>query len=119
MGIGCISCGLDAVGGAPASALAIETAAGKGIDLRSHRSRAFSQVELLEDDLIVGMEPEHARRIHKLVSGQQKISLLGLWAAPPQPHICDPYGLCPEYYSYCFRLIDTAIERLHTSIRLK
>jgi protein-tyrosine-phosphatase len=119
MGIGSISCGLDAVGGAPASALAIETAAGKGIDLRPHRSRAFSQVKLMEDDLILGMEPKLARRIHKLILGQQEISLLGLWAVTPQPHICDPYGLCPEYYSYCFRLIDTAIERLHTSIRLK
>jgi protein-tyrosine phosphatase len=118
MGITCTSFGLEAVGGDPASDMMVEAAAEQGIDLRSHRSRAFSQIEVREGDLFVAMEPEHGRRIRSLIGQRQEVTLLGLWAAPAQPHICDPYALGREYHATCVRLIDTAIRRLCEDVQL-
>jgi len=57
------SAGTWAGSGSPATVEAIETLAGRGIDLSGHRSRPLEPDELRSADLIVGMTSVHRKEI--------------------------------------------------------
>src|SRR5512139_2985246 len=62
-----VSAGTGAQAGAPATALAISTAASQGIDIREHRSQPLTAEMVRASDLVLGMEPEHVQRVAELV----------------------------------------------------
>jgi|SRR5687767_8477687 protein-tyrosine phosphatase len=60
------SAGTGAVGGVPATTLAVGTTQSRGIDIRSHRSTEITAELILQADLILCMEPPHVARVREL-----------------------------------------------------
>lgn len=113
LGVESSSCGLATSGGVPAFGLAIETARPFGVDLSSHRSRSIAEFAFRDGDLLLAMEPRQIRRLRALaLPANAQSSLLGLWAAPPRPHIHDPHTLGRDYFETCFRVVRGAVDRL-------
>lgn len=112
------SCGLATSGGVPAFGLAIETAARHGVDLAGHRSKSIADFGFRGGDLLLAMEPRQMRRLRPLaLPTDTQASLLGLWSAPPRPHIHDPHTLGPEYFDTCFGVVRSAVDRLASQIK--
>ncbi len=86
------SAGLAAVPGHPASPLAIQVMAQRGLDLRHHRAQPVTDDLLQWADLILVMEEEHARAVRQrwphLTTPIRLISQL----AGESHDIPDPYG---------------------------
>jgi protein-tyrosine phosphatase len=78
--------------------------------LLEHRSRGLADLDLTQDDLLIAMEPWQCRELscRTRQSGAQ-ITLLGLWATRPRPHIEDPFGLSRDYFLTCMSVIDDAV----------
>jgi protein-tyrosine phosphatase len=87
----------------------LRVAAEVGLDLANHRSRTVEKVGLNCSDLVMAMEPVQLKRLRVLALAQCQITLLGLWARRPRPHIEDPYGLSLDYFRTCIGLIDEAV----------
>ena len=96
------SCGLYAVVGDSASQGSIEAMKAYGIDISSHRSKAFSSYMIDEYDLFVVMTNEHKATLSQFIP-EEKIEVLG-------GGIPDPYGMDTEAYINCAEHIDTALE---------
>src|SRR5688572_3792502 len=60
------SAGTGAVGGVPATTLAVGTTTSRGIDIRNHRSTEITADLIREADLILCMEPPHVARVREL-----------------------------------------------------
>ena len=113
LGIAAVSFGLEASGSSPANPVAVKIGRACGIDLSGHRSHKAEQVEMTAEDLLVGMEPVQSRLLRQFArSSGAQVTLLGLWSAPPRPHLEDPYGLSEEYFTTCFAVIDSAVESM-------
>ena len=102
------SAGLEAEPGRVADEACVELMAVRGLDLSDHRATRF-RVELAVDcELILVMEPAHARRILALapqLSG--RVQLLGRWG---QGAIADPYRREAEAYVECIELLENSIQ---------
>ncbi len=114
----CASFGLQTVDDAPANVAARQVAADMGLDLQAHRTTSVEGVELRDGDLLVAMEPWQLAVLQQRFPAQQK-TLLGLWMAPPRPHIQDPYGLSQDYFRFCFTAIEQAVQRLLDRLRIE
>jgi protein-tyrosine phosphatase len=110
LGVHAASFGLRARHGHPAHDLVARLAAGRGLDLAGHRAVAAAEVLLTAQDVLIGLEPWHARCLTALARepGAQ-VSLLGLWGTAPRPHIEDPFGLGEDYFRTCLQVIDDAV----------
>jgi protein-tyrosine phosphatase len=115
-GLRSISCGLAARDGDPANPAVVRRAALRDVDLSAHRARRFAPGILEPGDLLLPLEPAHLRALAGLTV-PASITLLGVWAMPPRPHIEDPYGLCDAYVDTCLDVIDSAIARLSALAR--
>lgn len=60
------SAGTGAVGGVPATTLAVGTTQSRGIDIRNHRSTEITAELIRQADLILCMEPPHVARVREL-----------------------------------------------------
>lgn len=60
------SAGTGAVGGVPATTLAVGTTQSRGIDIRAHRSTEVTAELIRQGDLILCMEPAHVARVKEL-----------------------------------------------------
>ena len=98
------SCGLYAFSGDSASQGSIEAMKHYGIDLTSHRARAFSEYMIDEYDLFVVMTNEHMATLSQIVA-KDKIIVLG-------GGIPDPYGMDVEAYINCADKICSALESI-------
>src|SRR5688572_517050 len=103
MGLNAASFGLSADPSSRADPTAVRIARGMSLDLLTHRVRTLSQLHLQSGDLLVAMEPWQARAVLQSLSSESgpQVTLLGLWANRPRPHIEDPYGLSEGYYLSC------------------
>lgn len=111
------SFGLEAKGNSPADEVAMRIATARGVDLTMHRASSLDAVSLGPGDLLLTMESWQVNIVERRAFAQgAQITLVGLWCKPVRPHIEDPSGLSPEYFSNCFSLIDDALNRL--SLRL-
>ncbi|SRR5690606_5179974 len=104
------SAGIHAGAGSPASAVAVEAAAARGIDLRRHRARHIDELDLKAQDRVFVFELWQARALAR--RSPARVFLLGAWADPARPHIEDPFGRSRAYYVQCFEIIDGALQRL-------
>jgi protein-tyrosine-phosphatase len=118
MGFSAASFGLSADPSQYADPTAVRIATNMGLDLVTHRARTLSQFRLENGDLLVAMEGWQARALQSMSSASgAQVTLLGLWAKKPHPHIEDPYGLSEGYYRNCFQLIDASIDQIVHEIR--
>lgn len=112
-GFDSISFGLDAKPGTPANELAVEVARTLGVDLIHHKSRLWNPTELDHRDLVLCMEPAHAKVIKREVKERGgQITLLGLYNDSPRPYIHDPYAAGPAYFRRCFTRIREAVDTI-------
>jgi protein-tyrosine phosphatase len=111
--INAISSGMDTATGLAVDPSALQNAFRRDIDLSAHQTRPLSNISLGADDLVICMEPSQARALrHVTRSTGSQITLLGLWAKPPQPNLTDPHGRSDAYFQNCFALIDDAVGSL-------
>lgn len=111
------SLGLAASTGTPAFELTTTTANLRGIDVSDHRATDIDDFVFEPGDLLLAMEIRQARKLRQVLSRDDiQIGLLGLWAKPLRPHIHDPYELSPAYFFECFKVIDSAVQRLCQAI---
>ena len=113
LGMRATSCGLATGGNVQAFPLAVETARGFGVDLRAHRTRGVENFRFEPGDLVLAMELRHLGRLRPVLAGKPvQVSLLGLWAPRPRPHIHDPHKLDAEYFQTCFRVMTASVQGL-------
>jgi protein-tyrosine phosphatase len=116
LGLQASSFGLRAVAGGPADAQAAAAAQRRGIDLRSHAARPVEAFVARPGDLLIAMEPAQARQLAARFPTRVQITLLGLWARPPRPHLHDPKDLCDRYFDTVFTVIDAALSGMKARI---
>lgn len=113
-GLNAVSIGLSTSSGKPAHPPAVAAAAAMGFDLSGHRSTAVADYVAEEGDLLLAMETRQMRRIGGMAGlGDLPRELLGRYAAPPAPHLHDPYQLSDAYMLTCLRRIESAVPALH------
>lgn len=124
LGIEAASFGLGADSGVPADPAAVIMARARGVDLARARARGAVDVVLGAGDLLIGMEPWHARALEPLARARGgQVTLLGLWSTPVCPHIGDPFGRSETFFGRSFSIIDSGIEgvraRLTSRVRCR
>jgi protein-tyrosine phosphatase len=116
LGVEAVSCGLDAIDGAPADEMAASAAQHRGFSLDDHNSTSVSHLELRETDLLVAMEPWQSDYLKVNHFGRHQRTLLGLWSRPVLPHLQDPFGSSPEYFDKCFENIEKSVNEIAKKI---
>ena len=107
------SSGVHAGDGGPADAVAARIAAARGVTLDDHRTTPFRKADIEAGDLLVAMEPWHARAISaRAAAVGAQVTLLGLWAPLPDAFVDDPYGHDDEAFHRCFGIIEVALDRM-------
>lgn len=115
------SAGTGAFRGAPATAMAQETAARHGVNISRHRSQPLTKRMLHESDLILALAEEHAE--YSLKQGAPPEAVYLLRAFPEKPanwselSIIDPIGQGANVYQQVYFQIDEALHHaLHEII---
>lgn len=116
------SAGTMAPEGMPATSLAIETAKGHGIDIRSHRATLLTAGLLRESDLVLCMEPEHIARARSLApEAADRIRMMtqpdGELVGAGDKGVHDPIGGTAAAYSDTFNRIQSYLNRWLPYIR--
>ena len=115
------SAGTGAVGGVPATTLAVGTTAGRGIDIRSHRSTEVTPELIRSADLILCMEPVHVARAKELAPEKAGIYLITEQstegAEASRTGIYDPIGGSAVEYDDTFNRIRSHLLRWLPVIR--
>jgi protein-tyrosine-phosphatase len=111
-----VSAGTWAPEGRPASAYAIAEMAGRGIDIRAHRSRNIDVATIRRADLVLVMTRNHAEALSVAFPDQEhKVYLLSDMVGETYD-IPDPYGGMRLEYAYVAqeleRLIDAGYVRI-------
>ena len=118
------SAGTGATGGLPATALALETTAARGIDIRGHRSTELTPALLRESDLVLAMEPGQAVRARELAPEKavrihvitDRSAEAGDAADAPGAGVRDPIGGAAVDYDDTFNRIRSHLLRWLPSI---
>jgi protein-tyrosine phosphatase len=117
-GIPASSFGLAASTGREANVLALREAAGRGIDLSTHRACDVRDFRMRPGDLFAAMEVRQARTLKQWARpASTQTTLLGLWSRQLRPHIHDPHRLSDDYLRRCFDVIDLAISNIAGRLR--
>ena len=116
------SAGTGAVGGVPATTLAVGTTTSRGIDIRNHRSTEVTAEMVREADLILCMEPSHVSRVRDLAPEKLEqihlITELGAEGAEAsRTGVYDPIGGTAVEYDDTFNRIRSHLLRWLPLIR--
>ena len=116
------SAGTGAVGGVPATTLAVGTTQGRGIDIRTHRSTEITADLIRAADLILCMEPPHVARVRELAPDKaEQIHLITEQSAEKTDAarlgIMDPIGGSAVEYDDTFNRIRSHLLRWLPLIR--
>lgn len=116
------SAGTGAVGGVPATTLAVGTTQARGIDIRSHRSTEVTAELVRQADLILCMEPAHVGRVRELAPDRaEQIHLITEQSAEKTDAarlgIFDPIGGTAVEYDDTFNRIRSHLLRWLPLIR--
>jgi protein-tyrosine phosphatase len=119
LGFSAWSFGFEAGEDKPVHPTALEIGMNRGVDLSRHRTRTPNEFAPQRGDLLIGMEPGHAKSLERLYRSRSvQITLLGLWQDPPTLHIQDPLDRGYGYFTTCYSLLDRAIEGIADRIKL-
>lgn len=67
----------------------------------------------MEGDLLIAMEPRHARVVRRLtLPARAQITLAGLWCDSPKPLLPDPYGAGRPCFDFVFQQIDESLDEM-------
>lgn len=107
------SAGTGAIGGVPATALAVRTTAERGIDIGGHRSTTLTAALVREADLVLAMEPDHVSRARELApEAEARIHLITKKdaeaedaVAPRETGVRDPIGGAAREYEDTYHRI--------------
>ena len=114
------SAGLAASGDDPVQPGARRVADTMGFDLRPHRSRILTDVEIEWADLIVGMEGRHVREVaRRWPAHRDKVLILGDFLSSVPRAIPDPWGKPDAVFCRTFQQILKATEALSERIESK
>ena len=102
------SMGLAASNGAPASPLAVDVCAARGIDLSPHRSRAATPERMRDFERIYAMTGAHLQGVRALLPPQRTNSIELL--DPRGADIPDPIGGVRADYERCLERLTRALE---------
>jgi protein-tyrosine-phosphatase len=119
LGVQAESYGLDTRGGDPADDRVINYAKTKQLNLSPHTTRRIAQYVPQNGDLLVGMEPMHAKKLKMLFGNQVPITLVGLWLPRPIVYLHDPYNTHLEFFNCCSTLVESATTQLIDRIRME
>jgi protein-tyrosine-phosphatase len=97
------SAGLDADDGASATKDAVQVMKERGLDIRDHRSRSLSALNLVDFDLLVALTPRIGQGLRDQGADPSKITVLD---------ICDPYGKGLDVYRATASGIESELRRL-------
>ncbi len=113
------SAGTSAAEGQPASAGTRDVASRAGLDLSTHRSRRATADLVRGADLVLVMEPEHARAARSLGADARAVHVLSEWPETGEPALAvsDPFGGSLEAYEECWRRIRHHVRRIVPRIR--
>jgi protein-tyrosine-phosphatase len=107
----CMSAGLAAVQGSPASPNAVKVCRELGVELGGHRARSIGGIGNLDAfDLFVPMTATHAYVLRQAGVPEHKIYL-------PYPEIPDPFGGDETTYRACRDALSVALKALHAELR--
>jgi protein-tyrosine-phosphatase len=114
-----LSAGTLAAEGQPASAGSCEVAAQAGVDLSAHRSRRATAEMVRGADLVLVMEPEHARAALSLGADAEQVHVMSEWPDGGEPGLAvsDPFGGSREAYEECWRRIRHHVRRIVPRVR--
>lgn len=116
-GITTASFGLDCRGGDKADPRAIAYAASKGLNLNLHITRNIKDYVPQTGDLLLGMEPCHAKALEERLGPETMISLIGLWLPSSKAYIHDPYSTNERFFSRCEDEVANATFALASKLR--
>ncbi len=116
------SAGTMAPEGLPATTLAVQTTAGRGIDILQHRATLLTPAMLRESDLVLCMEPEHVARALMLApEAAERIRLItqpgGETGNAAESGVRDPIGGSAKAYGDTLDRIQTHLTRWLPLIR--
>jgi protein-tyrosine-phosphatase len=111
-GANAISFGLHTRGADKADERAIDFALTMGIDLSPHATRPIDQYIPQDGDLLVGMEPKHAKELQELFGDRVAITLAGLWHPKKKAYIHDPYNASLAYFNTCEKTVLSCVDCL-------
>lgn len=104
------SAGVYADEGYEASANAIVTLSGRGIDLRQHRSQPVTMRLLAEADIVLVMEEAHRRSLFYLAPQHLGKVFLLTEMSGSYDDVADPYGGPLEGYTFTADLLEKLID---------
>ncbi|WP_432377765.1 hypothetical protein [Duganella sp. P38] len=112
------SLGLSTSTGAGSPDSALRAASRHGYDMAAHRATDLSDFEVRPGDLLLVMEVRQARELRRRLGARDdvEVALLGLWCAPPMPHLHDPFTLSDAYFDQCFSRVRDAVRALHRAL---
>jgi len=117
------SAGLLGIEGAPASATAVRVLREQDLDLSSHRSRGFAEVDARSADLVIVMTAAHLHEIaERFPAAVPRTRLLREFESGPEPQerapsLDDPIGCPIETYRSCFDTIRICVDHLVAHLR--
>ncbi len=111
-GMRAISCGTHTRPGLPADATAIREAARRDVDLTSHMTTRWEDVDLAEGDLIVAMQLRHAWTVLPRARANRCPVVMLSSFLPEFAPVWDPYGKPGDAYQRAFDLIDSGVDRM-------
>lgn len=111
-----ISFGLHCRGDDPAFSKTLTYGQKKGYPIEQHRSTNMKEYQPSESDLLIVMEPAHAKELKELFPNVQQV-LLGFLTDWNNVYIHDPYNTNVYFFERCMEQISLATERLIRSIR--
>jgi protein-tyrosine phosphatase len=110
------SCGVNALTGKPATAIAQDVMRERGVDIGGHRARQISRSLCVEADLILVMDRDQRRFLEERYSfARGKVFRLG---EHDDFDIHDPYRQPRFVFERCARLIEAGIARWLTRLQL-
>ncbi|MES2758027.1 MAG: phosphotyrosine protein phosphatase [Pseudomonadota bacterium] len=118
LGMNVASLGLSTTTGAASPVEAVDGARRQGIAMDAHRAVDWSDFQVRPGDLFLVMEVRQAHELRRRlgVRTDVQVCLLGMWCAPPMPHLHDPFSLSAGYFDTCFVRVREATLRLNQAL---
>lgn len=110
------SCGVWAIGGSPANAVALKLAKKRGVDLSLHRAETFSGKKISQSAIIFAMEPLHLNKIAASFPAQYKRCFLLRAVSQGPIAIPDPVSEKNDVFELVFDSIDESLKALASRI---